>query len=131
MPYGPGAGALPTPTSILADLIEITKQTQGTQLYPPFNELKEELPLAPKEMIVNHYYLSVRLAEAMASQDKVNAYLEDQKQAIAFSKTEEVDRLILLLKNMTDEQLQEQLSFVAQLGEVQSVLRIMGEIDEN
>lgn len=67
----------------------------------------------------------------MASQDKVNAYLEDQKQAIAFSKTEEVDRLILLLKNMTDEQLQEQLSFVAQLGEVQSVLRIMGEIDEN
>ena len=51
--------------------------------------------------------------------------------AIAFSKTEEVDRLILLLKNMTDEQLQEQLSFVAQLGQVQSVLRIMGEIDEN
>lgn len=131
MLYGPGAGALPTATSVLADLIEIAKQSQGTQLYPPFNELKEELPLAPKEMIVNHYYLSVRLAEAMASQDKVNAYLEDQKQAIAFSKTEEVDRLILLLKNMTDEQLQEQLSFVAQLGEVQSVLRIMGEIDEN
>lgn len=129
--YGPGAGALPTATSILADLIAIGQMAQGTQVYPPFNGLNQETKIAPRETIKNNYYMSVALSEDVEAEETIIKPLKDKKIALPFFKIEGSKRLLLFIEAMTDEALQSVLSFINQQGKVQGVIRMMGEFDEN
>lgn len=131
MLYGPGAGALPTATSVLADLIAIAQITQGTQVYPPFNSFSQETLIAPQSTIKNNYYLSVALPEGVVPEEAMIQPLRDKNHAIPFFKLENSARLLLIIEAITDEELATILSFVNQKGKVQGIIRMMGEFDEN
>lgn len=124
--YGPGAGAWPTATSILSDIMAIGSLANSSQVYPPFNPLKQETIVAAPELVKNNYYISVLLTDS----EKEPRFLANNPK-IVFSQEEEANRLILLTTAMTDEELQQLSDFIHLEGKIQGVIRMMGEYNEN
>ena len=65
MYYGPGAGAKPTATSIVSDLISIAKNIRLGTNGAMFNSYSSETKLTPDEDILSKYYFSVEVPDKM------------------------------------------------------------------
>uniref|UniRef100_UPI00403F2E6D homoserine dehydrogenase n=1 Tax=Candidatus Enterococcus willemsii TaxID=1857215 RepID=UPI00403F2E6D len=57
--YGPGAGSLPTATSVISDLVAIAKNERLGISAPQFNEYRRPQALTPDEQVIASYYLAV------------------------------------------------------------------------
>lgn len=65
MYYGPGAGAKPTATSIVSDLISIAKNIRLGTNGAVFNSFRSETKLTADEEIISKYYFSVEVPDKM------------------------------------------------------------------
>ncbi len=63
MYYGPGAGSLPTATSVVGDIIEIGKNIKLKMTGRPFNVYHETKNLASDEEIISKYYFSLEVPD--------------------------------------------------------------------
>ncbi|MDR1568264.1 MAG: homoserine dehydrogenase [Streptococcaceae bacterium] len=60
MYYGPGAGSLPTATSIVADVVQIAKNIQSDTTGVPFNPYHLATKLAKDTQIKGKYYFAIK-----------------------------------------------------------------------
>ncbi|EGD36323.1 homoserine dehydrogenase, partial [Streptococcus sanguinis SK150] len=59
MYYGPGAGQKPTATSVVADIVRISRRLNDGTVGKAFNEFSRELVLAKPEDVKSSYYFSI------------------------------------------------------------------------
>ena len=59
MYYGPGAGQKPTATSVVADIVRISRRLNEGTVGKAFNEFNRELVLAKPEDVKSNYYFSI------------------------------------------------------------------------
>ena len=59
MYYGPGAGQKPTATSVVADIVRISRRLNEGTVGKAFNEFNRELVLAKPEDVKSSYYFSI------------------------------------------------------------------------
>ena len=59
MYYGPGAGQKPTATSVVADIVRISRRLNEGTVGKAFNEFSRELVLAKPEDVKSSYYFSI------------------------------------------------------------------------
>ncbi|MDR3156781.1 MAG: homoserine dehydrogenase [Lactobacillales bacterium] len=63
MYYGPGAGSLPTATSVVADLIEIAKDVKQETFGIPFAVYEEETKFASSSEVFDRYYFNIKVSD--------------------------------------------------------------------
>jgi len=68
--YGPGAGELPTATSVVSDLITVAKNSRLGTNGNAFNSYKHETKHTPKEQVFSKYYLRLTM------DDKTGTFLK-------------------------------------------------------
>lgn len=57
--YGPGAGQKPTATSVMADVIRISRRLKDQTVGNPFNEYKKQSRIADKADWTSNYYFAI------------------------------------------------------------------------
>ncbi|MCC9987707.1 homoserine dehydrogenase [Streptococcus agalactiae] len=75
--YGPGAGQNPTATSILADIIDISRSIRSQIKIKPMNTYHCPCRLSMQSDIFNEYYLAISLRNAEDS-DTLGRYFEQE-----------------------------------------------------
>ena len=110
MYYGPGAGQKPTATSVVADIVRISRRLSEGTVGKAFNEFSRELVLSKPEDVKTSYYLSVLVS---SSQDRVKDLVEMfNTQGVAFKlirqtqTTDEKTRAVILTQEISKAQLQ-------------------------
>ena len=109
MYYGPGAGQKPTATSVVADIVRISRRLNEGTVGKAFNEYSRELVLAKPEDVKTSYYFSVLVS---SSQDRVKDLVEMfNTQGVAFKlirqtqTTDEKTRAVILTQEISKAQL--------------------------
>ena len=109
MYYGPGAGQKPTATSVVADIVRISRRLNEGTVGKAFNEFSRELVLAKPEDVKSSYYFSVLVS---SSQDRVKDLVEMfNTQGVAFKlirqtqTTDEKTRAVILTQEISKAQL--------------------------
>ncbi|EGP66141.1 homoserine dehydrogenase [Streptococcus sp. oral taxon 056 str. F0418] len=110
MYYGPGAGQKPTATSVVADIVRISRRLNEGTVGKAFNEFSRELVLSKPEDVKTSYYFSVLVS---SSQDRVKDLVEMfNRQGVAFKlirqtqTTDEKTRVVILTQEISKAQLQ-------------------------
>ena len=110
MYYGPGAGQKPTATSVVADIVRISRRLSEGTVGKAFNEFSRELVLSKPEDVKTSYYFSVLVS---SSQDRVKDLVEMfNRQGVAFKlikqtqTTDEKTRVVILTQEISKAQLQ-------------------------
>lgn len=75
--YGPGAGQNPTATSVLADIIDISRSIRSQIKIKPMNNYHCPCRLSMQSDIFNEYYLAISLRNAEDS-DTLGRYFEQE-----------------------------------------------------
>ncbi|HEO0177709.1 TPA: homoserine dehydrogenase [Streptococcus agalactiae] len=75
--YGPGAGQNPTATSVLADIIDISRSIRSQIKIKPMNTYHYPCRLSMQSDIFNEYYLAISLRNAEDS-DTLGRYFEQE-----------------------------------------------------
>ncbi|HHL0589322.1 TPA: homoserine dehydrogenase [Streptococcus agalactiae] len=75
--YGPGAGQNPTATSVLADIIDISRSIRSQTKIKPMNTYHCPCRLSMQSDIFNEYYLAISLRNAEDS-DTLGRYFEQE-----------------------------------------------------
>ncbi|HGI4038558.1 TPA: homoserine dehydrogenase [Streptococcus agalactiae] len=75
--YGPGAGQNPTATSVLADIIDISRSIRSQIKIKPMNTYHCPCRLSMQSDIFNEYYLAISLTNAEDS-DTLGRYFEQE-----------------------------------------------------
>lgn len=75
--YGPGAGQNPTATSVLADIIDISRSIRSQIKIKPMNTYHCQCRLSMQSDIFNEYYLAISLRNAEDS-DTLGRYFEQE-----------------------------------------------------
>ncbi|HFZ6659250.1 TPA: homoserine dehydrogenase [Streptococcus agalactiae] len=75
--YGPGAGQNPTATSVLADIIDISRSIRSQIKIKPMNTYHCPCRLSMQSEIFNEYYLAISLRNAEDS-DTLGRYFEQE-----------------------------------------------------
>ncbi|HEO3897901.1 TPA: homoserine dehydrogenase [Streptococcus agalactiae] len=75
--YGPGAGQNPTATSVLADIIDISRSIRSQIKIKPMNTYHCPCRLSMQSDIFNEYYLAISLGNAEDS-DTLGRYFEQE-----------------------------------------------------
>lgn len=130
--YGPGAGALPTATSVLSDLIEIADRTYGQQSFEAFNRKESESSLADRSVVEANYFVSIELNETPVSAEEwVQPLIEQGYKVVycALSATE--NRLSLIVNHVVPSAYEALLAELATKGHIQGQLGVMGDFNEN
>ena len=109
MYYGPGAGQKPTATSVVADIVRISRRLNEGTVGKAFNGFSRELVLAKPEDVKSSYYFSVLVS---SSQDRVKDLVEMfNTQGVAFKliqqtqTTDEKTRAVILTQEISKAQL--------------------------
>ncbi|MGT2832888.1 homoserine dehydrogenase [Streptococcus halotolerans] len=63
MYYGPGAGQKPTATSVMADIMQISRHMLEGKVVKPFNAYQRSIRLAEAEEVVSAYYFAVEASD--------------------------------------------------------------------
>ncbi|MGV3011326.1 homoserine dehydrogenase [Streptococcus thoraltensis] len=63
MYYGPGAGQKPTATSVMADIMQISRHMLEEKVVKPFNAYQRQSRLAKAEEVVSAYYFAVEASD--------------------------------------------------------------------
>lgn len=130
--YGPGAGALPTATSVLADLVEIADRTQGNQDFAPFNRKVANDLLVNRENVKENYFISVSLETSVIETDEfVKVIIEQGYRVVYKAIDEQKNRLSLIVNQLTPKDYQALLTELATQGSIQGQLGVMGDFNEN
>ncbi|AQP52976.1 homoserine dehydrogenase [Vagococcus penaei] len=79
MYYGPGAGATPTATSILSDVLTIAKEWQSGRLGQSFHTFDTDTKLIPKKSTRGKYYFSLSVPDEMGIFKKIAEIMENQQ----------------------------------------------------
>lgn len=130
--YGPGAGALPTATSVLADLIEIAERTQGNQDFVPFNQKVASTQLVNRENVTANYFVSIRLALSVVETEEFVQDLVEQDFSVVYKAIDtKNNRLSLIVNQLTPASYQALLTELAKQGSIEGQLGVMGDFNEN
>ncbi|MGT2845579.1 homoserine dehydrogenase [Streptococcus hongkongensis] len=76
--YGPGAGQKPTATSVMADIIRISRRLKDNTIGKAFNEFKVETKLADKKDISSLYYLAIETSDEKGQLLRLTKIFNDQ-----------------------------------------------------
>lgn len=134
MYYGPGAGQLPTATSVLTDLIQVAKANRSGRAPQPFVTYQTTMPLAKAEDVMSSYYVSLE----MSDQSGKMLELADcfQKAGISFKQIaqEESDgrlaHVVVITHQMSQKQLSEVLSAIETTNDIHTryFCKVLGDI---
>jgi Homoserine dehydrogenase len=126
--YGPGAGSLPTATSVVSDITAIARNTAAGIAAPQFNEWHQPLRLTPPEKEISKYYLAgvfaeeitvERLEQALAATEiPVNLVIESP--AVQ-------NRLVVMTEPINKLQLQAAQKQIEKLGTLMRTMKVMEE----
>ncbi|MDY4510177.1 homoserine dehydrogenase [Streptococcus hyovaginalis] len=111
MYYGPGAGQKPTATSVVADIMQISRDIVQDKVGQPFNRFDQPSRLADLEHVSHRYYLSVQARDTTGQLSHLAQLFE--KHAISFDqvlqeKASQEDAFITVITHeITRQQLQE------------------------
>ena len=61
--HGPGAGALPTTSALIADIVEISRNIEGNGTRLRFPELDQDLAVQPMSDLETRYYMRISVAD--------------------------------------------------------------------
>lgn len=130
--YGPGAGALPTATSVVADLIEIAKRVKAGQTFEPFNTNSQVGSLADATTVKENAFISVVWNEQPTTVDAFLQGLVDQGYTFAYQSFDADDkRLTLIVKEVTKTAYNALIDALNAQGMVEGQLGLMGDFNEN
>ncbi len=130
---GPGAGSLPTTSSVVADALDAAVSISNRVYWP--HSIRLELALKPMPMadIRTRYYVRVRVADRPGVLARVAGTLGDAGISIASVIQKEVDgedmpEIVIMTHDAREEDLQRALAAVASVdgaGGVEQVLRVL------
>lgn len=127
--YGPGAGALPTATSVVSDLVAIAKNSQSNLIAPAFNDYRQKTTLTSKEAQISEYYLALTFDSGKETRE-VLAILEDIGFIIEKHKISEsngVQRVGLLLSQISRKDLEIKVDALPVDVKVEQMMKVMGD----
>ncbi|MGT2666127.1 homoserine dehydrogenase [Streptococcus rifensis] len=131
--YGPGAGQKPTATSVVADLIRISRRLNDQTVGKSFNEFSRPAQLAKAEDIKSDYYFSIQTpdqpGQILRLAEIFNAQQISFKQILQSQVNGETARIVIVTHAMNKKQLDnvsKDLKAVADF-EIHNILRVLGE----
>lgn len=129
--FGPGAGALPTATSVLADLIEIADRTKNNQGFLPFNRKTQQAPVADRGKVKENYFVSLTIEEETSLTDWLQSITEKGYPVVYHKFNAQTKRLTLIVNQLTPFEYESLIVELNTKGKVQGQLGVMGEFNEN
>ncbi|MDQ0221819.1 homoserine dehydrogenase [Streptococcus moroccensis] len=131
--YGPGAGQKPTATSVVADLIRISRRLNDKTVGKSFNEFSRPAQLAKAEDIKSDYYFSIQTpdqpGQILRLAEIFNAQQISFKQILQSQANGQTARIVIVTHAMNKKQLDnvsKDLKAVADF-EIHNILRVLGE----
>ncbi|MFU2163275.1 homoserine dehydrogenase [Streptococcus pluranimalium] len=137
MYYGPGAGQNPTATSVLADLMHISRNLLEGQAVKPFNAYQRPCRLAKAEEILSAYYVSVVVLDASAQlaqlADLFEAHNACFDQVLEGQSDQETLLITVITKAITRQQMAKIQSAIddSNAFALTNIFKVLGESDEN
>lgn len=119
--YGPGAGALPTATSVVSDLVAIANNCQKNLPAPLFNNYHRKTQLLDDAHSIDCYYMDIQTTYLEKIKEKLSGYTICNQHATT-------DAYQVILEKISKDQLKE---LVNQLTEDAKMIRVMKVIENN
>lgn len=111
MYYGPGAGANPTATSILSDLLSVIELMDQTENILPFSSFYEGLTLANQAEIMSKYFLTFELENAEKMIEEIKMIIDMTCSNVVHFESQITEgkklEMIILIDKITSQQLKE------------------------
>lgn len=129
--YGPGAGAEPTASSVIADLIDVARllNSESQHRVPPLAFQSDELsavPVLPVEQIVSGYYLRLQAVERPGVLAHVTRILGEKGiniEAIVQKETREAQVPVIMLTQRVEERMMNEA-----IREIEALPDILGDV---
>lgn len=120
--YGPGAGALPTATSVLSDVVAIAKNKYLAIEPPLFNQYTMPTKLATASEQIDCYYLAMKVTDLVKVRDVFT------KQAIVIEQEQQQDNEFLVIcEPISKATLQELTQNLSTYAKIERVMKVIGE----
>ncbi|HGD4538608.1 TPA: homoserine dehydrogenase [Streptococcus agalactiae] len=129
--YGPGAGQNPTATSVLADIIDISRSIRSQIKIKPMNTYHCPCRLSMQSDIFNEYYLAISLRNAEDS-DTLGRYFEQEniglKNVIEKSLGDKQQEIYVLTDEVSQEKITQFIEEFPESGVIQliNVFKVIG-----
>lgn len=123
--YGPGAGSLPTATSVISDVAAIAKNIRLGIAAPQFNEYRRSLQLTAPEANYAKYYLAITSAELTAEVLPALLASEDVQVSEIAQEIGEINRITVITEKMNRLQLAAIEATIAKHGTLERRMRVM------
>lgn len=130
--YGPGAGQNPTATSVLADIIDISRSIRSQIKIKPMNTYHCPCRLSMQSDIFNEYYLAISLRNAEDS-DTLGRYFEQEniglKNVIEKALGDKQQEIYVLTDEVSQEKITQFIEEFPESGVIQliNVFKVIGE----
>lgn len=122
--YGPGAGQNPTATSVLADIIDISRSIRSQIKIKPMNTYHCPCRLSMQSDIFNEYYLAISLRNAEDS-DTLGRYFEQEniglKNVIEKALGDKQQEIYVLTDEVSQEKITQFIEEFPESGVIQSI----------
>ncbi|HPI99730.1 MAG TPA: homoserine dehydrogenase [Enterococcus sp.] len=124
--YGPGAGSLPTATSVISDVAAIAKNISLGIDAPQFNEYRRPLQLTAPEANYAKYYFAVTTSADFTA-DELTAFLATEKVQVneLAQETGETNRFMIITESINRLQLAAVEAAIAKQGTLERRMRVM------
>lgn len=124
--YGPGAGSLPTATSVISDIVAIAKNINEGIAVPQFNEYRRPLKLTPPEKERANYYLAGTFAKD-STFEEIKEAIEKLDVKITDFAEEETNqkRIVVLTSEINRLQLEAVEAIFSKLGTLERRMKVM------
>lgn len=129
--YGPGAGQNPTATSVLADIIDISRSIRSQIKIKPMNTYHCPCRLSMQSDIFNEYYLAISLRNAEDS-DTLGRYFEQEniglKNVIEKALGDKQQEIYVLTDEVSQEKITQFIEAFPESGVIQliNVFKVIG-----
>ncbi|HEN0625825.1 homoserine dehydrogenase [Streptococcus agalactiae] len=129
--YGPGAGQNPTATSVLADIIDISRSIRSQIKIKPMNTYHCPCRLSMQSDIFNEYYLAISLRNAEDS-DTLGRYFEQEniglKNVIEKALGDKQQEIYVLTDEVSQEKITQFIEEFSESGVIQliNVFKVIG-----
>lgn len=129
--YGPGAGQNPTATSVLADIIDISRSIRSQIKIKPMNTYHCPCRLSMQSDIFNEYYLAISLRNAEDS-DTLGRYFEQEniglKNVIEKALDDKQQEIYVLTDEVSQEKITQFIEGFPESGVIQliNVFKVIG-----
>jgi homoserine dehydrogenase len=131
--HGAGAGAMPTTSAVVADLVDIARNLAGDVVPPPIQRLSEDIRVRPITELQTRYYVRLTAADRPGVLAQVGTVLAERNISIASAiqkETYEVSQraeIVLMTHRANEEAMQQAISEFESLEtvvEVGNVIRV-------